>query len=77
MQFYPDKANLASQCLPDVIEAYIGAVFVDAEFNYKEVERFFDAHIRWFFEDMTIYDTFANNHPTVQALPSSSEIKDH
>ncbi|KAI9877073.1 MAG: Dicer-like protein 1 [Pleopsidium flavum] len=52
------------KCLPDVIEAYIGAVFVDAEFDYKEVERFFDAHITWFFENMSIYDTFANNHPT-------------
>ncbi|KAI9847076.1 MAG: Dicer-like protein 1 [Sclerophora amabilis] len=52
------------KALPDVVEAYIGAVFVDSEFNYKEVERFFEAHIRCFFEDMSIYDTFANNHPT-------------
>ena len=53
------------QCLSDVVEAYIGAIFVDSEFDFKEVERFFDAHIRWYFEDMSIYDTFANNHPTV------------
>ena len=53
------------KCLPDVVEAYIGAVFVDSEFNYLEVERFFKMHIEWFFEDMSIYDTFANNHPTV------------
>ncbi|KAI9821879.1 MAG: Dicer-like protein 1 [Pycnora praestabilis] len=52
------------KCLPDVVEAYLGAVFVDSEFNYKEVERFFDQHVKWFFEDMSIYDTFANNHPT-------------
>lgn len=54
-----------SKCLSDVLEAYIGAIFVDSEFNFTEIERFFDTHIRWFFEDMSIYDTFANNHPTV------------
>ncbi|KAI9705415.1 MAG: Dicer-like protein 1 [Candelina mexicana] len=52
------------KCLPDVVEAYVGAVFVDSEFDYDEVESFFKKHIEWFFEDMTIYDTFANNHPT-------------
>ena len=53
-----------SQCLPDVVESYIGAIFVDASFNFSVVENFFAKHIRCFFEDMTIYDTFANNHPT-------------
>ena len=53
------------QCLPDIMESYLGAIFVDSEFNYKEIERFFDAHVRWYFEDMSIYDTFANCHPTV------------
>ncbi|MCJ1399859.1 Dicer-like protein 1 [Xylographa trunciseda] len=52
------------KCLPDIVESYIGAIFVDSKFDYKEVERFFDAHVRWFFEDMSIYDTFANCHPT-------------
>ena len=52
------------KALSDIVESFVGAIFVDSEFNYKEVERFFDAHIRWFFEDITIYDTFANNHPT-------------
>ncbi|KAI9801798.1 MAG: hypothetical protein M1825_003171 [Sarcosagium campestre] len=57
-------AKSPPKALPDVVEAYIGAVFVDSEFNYAEVEKFFDAHIRPFFKDMSIYDTFANNHPT-------------
>ena len=47
------------------LEAYIGAVFVDPEYGYKEVERFFEAHILWFFEEMSIYDSFANNHRKV------------
>jgi endoribonuclease Dicer len=52
------------KCLPDIVEAYVGAVFVDSEYDYREVERFFDEHIRWFFKDMSIYDTFANKQPT-------------
>lgn len=52
------------KCLSDVVEAYIGAIFVDSEYNYSEVERFFDDHIRWFFKDMSIYDAFARKHPS-------------
>lgn len=52
------------KCLPDVIEAYIGAIFVDSEYDYAVVEDFFDRHIKWFFKDMSIYDSFANKHPT-------------
>ncbi|KFY13215.1 hypothetical protein V492_03412 [Pseudogymnoascus sp. VKM F-4246] len=55
--------KLPPKCLPDIIEAYIGAIFVDSSFNYGEVERFFDLHIKWYFEDITLYDTFANKHP--------------
>lgn len=53
------------QCLSDIVESYIGAIFVDSKFDFGEVERFFEEHIRYFFEDMRIYDTFANNHPMV------------
>ena len=48
-------------------------MFVDSEFNFKEVERFYDDHVRWFFEDMSLYDNFAKNHPVV----SSSYSIDH
>ncbi|KAL8890175.1 MAG: hypothetical protein Q9215_002650 [Flavoplaca cf. flavocitrina] len=51
------------KCLSDIVESYLGAIFVDSEFDYGQIERFFNEHIRWFFEDMSIYDTFANNHP--------------
>lgn len=51
------------KCLPDIVEAYIGAVFVDSEYDYSEVERFFNEHVRWYFTDMSIYDTFANRQP--------------
>lgn len=48
-----------------MVEAYIGAIFIDSDFDYNEVQRFFDMHIQPYFEDMSIYDTFANNHPVV------------
>ena len=55
--------KLPPKCLPDIIEAFIGAIFVDSEYNYHEVELFFNQHIKWYFLDMSIYDTFANKHP--------------
>ncbi|KAF2459185.1 ribonuclease III domain-containing protein [Lineolata rhizophorae] len=54
------------KCLPDIVEAYVGAMFIDSGFDYGQVQRFFDGHIRWFFEDMTIYDAFASSHPTTK-----------
>ncbi|KAI8628167.1 hypothetical protein F5Y19DRAFT_486201 [Xylariaceae sp. FL1651] len=49
--------------LPDIVESYVGALFVDSQYNYDEVQRFFDTHILPYFKDMHLYDTFANNHP--------------
>ncbi|KAH6663088.1 hypothetical protein B0J14DRAFT_609726 [Halenospora varia] len=67
VQYSPDywvSARSPPKCLPDVVEAYIGAIFVDSEYQYSVVEKFFDDHIKWYFEDMSIYDTYANKHPT-------------
>lgn len=38
-------------------------MFVDSDFDYSTVQCFFTTYIRPYFEDMSIYDTFANNHP--------------
>ncbi|KAF2671699.1 hypothetical protein BT63DRAFT_177682 [Microthyrium microscopicum] len=54
------------KCLPDIVESFIGALFVDAKFDFTPVRDFFDRHIQPFFVDMKIYDTFANNHPTTK-----------
>ncbi|KAK4172843.1 hypothetical protein QBC36DRAFT_246686 [Triangularia setosa] len=51
------------KCLPDIVEAYVGAIFVDSSYNYQTVQDFFDKHIKFWFEDMRLYDTFANKHP--------------
>jgi endoribonuclease Dicer len=39
-----------------MLEAFIGAMFIDSEFNYELVENFFNAHIRPYFVDMSLYD---------------------
>ncbi|OLN97312.1 Dicer-like protein 1 [Colletotrichum chlorophyti] len=49
--------------LADVLEAYVGAVFVDSGYNYNKVREFFNEHIRPFFTDMALYDSFASGHP--------------
>ncbi|KAJ5312459.1 hypothetical protein N7508_003289 [Penicillium antarcticum] len=52
------------KALPDMVEAYVGAIFVDSGFDLTVVEKFFEMHVLPFFSDMSIYDTFANRHPT-------------
>ena len=50
-----------------MLEAYIAAIFVDSDFDFGVIENFYSQHIRPFFVDMSLYDTFANKHPTVRA----------
>lgn len=69
-----NTANVDGQCLPDMVEAYVGAVFVDSDFNFEVIERFFRDYIKPFFEDMAIYDTFANKHPTVRLTLTDCDL---
>lgn len=55
-----------------MVEAYLGAIFVDSKFDYTVIETFFEKHIKPYFHDMSVYDTFANKHPTVR--PTSPRI---
>ncbi|EXJ75346.1 uncharacterized protein A1O5_02042 [Cladophialophora psammophila CBS 110553] len=50
--------------LADLVESYLGAVLVDSGFDLREIENFFEKHVKWFFQDIEAYDTFANRHPT-------------
>jgi endoribonuclease Dicer len=54
------------KCLADVVEAYVAAIFVDSEFDFRVVQTFFDMHIKRFFVNMSLYDDFANNHPVTR-----------
>lgn len=49
--------------LSDIVESYVGAMFIDSDFDYTQIQRFFDDHVKYYFEDMSIYDTYANKHP--------------
>ena len=61
---YWTNTSQPPKALSDIVESYVGAIFVDSGFDYSTVQHFFDRHVKWYFEDMTPYDTFANNHPT-------------
>lgn len=51
------------KALADVVEALVGAMFVDAKYDYRVVQDFFTRHVLPYFEDMTLYDSFAEKHP--------------
>jgi endoribonuclease Dicer len=52
------------KALSDVVESLVGAMFVDSEFDYNVAVTFFNKYMLPFFEDMHIYDSYANQHPT-------------
>jgi endoribonuclease Dicer len=54
------------KCLGDIVESYIGAIFIDSNFNFAVVQDFFRQHVEHFFEDMSIYDRFAKDHPVTK-----------
>ncbi|KAJ5563547.1 hypothetical protein N7535_008711 [Penicillium sp. DV-2018c] len=62
------------KCLPDMLEAYLGAIFVDSGFDFTVIEEFFEKHVMPFFRDMSIYDTFANRHPTTYLHAKMSQL---
>lgn len=52
------------KALADLVEATIGAMLVDSNFAFRPIEEFFNTHVRPHFEDIALYDGFANKHPT-------------
>ncbi|KAK5951972.1 Dicer-like protein 1 [Knufia fluminis] len=68
------------KALSDLIESYLGAVLVDSGFDYAEMERFFENHVKQFFRNISDYDTFANRHPTTylyNKLGQEYKCRDH
>ncbi|KAM0283091.1 hypothetical protein ACHAQH_002694 [Verticillium albo-atrum] len=59
--------------LSDVVEAYIGALFVDSGYDYSQVQAFFEKHVRPFFTDMALYDSFASSHPVTTLVRMMQE----
>jgi endoribonuclease Dicer len=65
------------KCLADVVEAYVGALFVDSQFSYTRVVAFVTTHIAPFFVNMALYDEFAHTHPgaALQRLLSTPPLR--
>lgn len=72
------------KALPDILEAFIGALFVDSEFNYEIVEKFVTDYILPYFVDMTVFDSkdfflvllmraAADEQLPIQILPGSTQ----
>jgi endoribonuclease Dicer len=51
------------KALSDMVEALVGAMFVDSKYSYAVVQTFFEKFILPYFIDMKLYDTFAHKHP--------------
>jgi endoribonuclease Dicer len=51
------------KALADVVEALVGAMFVDSGYSFSVVLSFFTKFMQPFFEDMALYSSFASNHP--------------
>ncbi|KAM0263012.1 hypothetical protein ACHAQJ_001390 [Trichoderma viride] len=51
------------KALADVVEALVGAIFVDSGYSFSMVLSFFTRFMQPFFEDMALYSSFASNHP--------------
>lgn len=51
------------KALADVVEALVGAMFVDSGYSFSVVRDFFAKFIQPYFEDMALLSSFASNHP--------------
>jgi endoribonuclease Dicer len=52
------------QVLPDVLEAFIGAIFIDSGYDKRVIDGFFNTHIKPHLVDMTHDPGFADQHPS-------------
>ncbi|KAK9367184.1 hypothetical protein V1509DRAFT_627224 [Lipomyces kononenkoae] len=60
--------------LADCIEATLGAVLIDSDFDLSEVQSFFDRLVRPYFEDFSPYETYVSNHPTTLLAQLCSDV---
>ncbi|KAF1994791.1 dicer-like protein 1 [Amniculicola lignicola CBS 123094] len=63
---YWNSVSEPPKCLADIVEAYVGAMFVDAKFDFTVVQNFFHMHIKCYFEDMHKYDGWAQTNPVTR-----------
>lgn len=61
------------KALADVVEALVGAMFVDSGYSFSVVRDFFTKFIRPYFEDMALLSSFASNHPVTVLIHALQE----
>ena len=74
LDYWVNISGSIPKALPDCLEAFIGAIFVDTAFDLAVVQRFFEVFVQPYFVDMTIYDTYAGNHPTTLLTTKMKEV---
>lgn len=52
------------KALSDLIESYLGAVLIDSDWDYNQVESFFNRFVLPFFQEIGVYDNYADKQPT-------------
>jgi endoribonuclease Dicer len=62
--FWRKAKKPVPKALADQVEATLGAMLVDSNFDFAPIETFFFTHVEPFFRDIALYDGFANKHPT-------------
>lgn len=63
---YWTLATKPPKLLADVVEALLGAMFVDSHYNIDVVRAFFQRFIQPYFEDLSSYDAFGPGHAITQ-----------
>ncbi|OAA58270.1 RNase3 domain protein [Cordyceps fumosorosea ARSEF 2679] len=61
-------ATRPPKVLADIVEALIGAMFVDARYDYNVVRSFFERFVRPHLDDMEGYDALGAGHVVTQAV---------
>ncbi|TWU71113.1 Dicer-like protein 1 [Metarhizium rileyi] len=56
-------AEQPPKALSDILEAIVGAMYEDSKYNFDTTRKFFVTFITPYFQDMTLYDTYAAGHP--------------
>jgi endoribonuclease Dicer len=62
--FWTEITASPPKALADLVESTLGAILIDSNFNLQCLVDFFEAHVLKFFKDISLYDGFANQHPT-------------
>ncbi|KAK9464476.1 hypothetical protein V1512DRAFT_111970 [Lipomyces arxii] len=73
-QLWADIETPTPKAIADCVEALLGAVLIDSDFNLGEVQGCFDRLIVPYFEDFTRYENAGVRHPPAKVAELCSEV---